>query len=386
MFTKSMATSLTVVSLIASIAMAQDESQATRMAAPKPSTMNVNDPVGWFPFIGLAGGYMSSDDTLLTEGTPGDLKILGSYFSQGRHSVFDLGAGFMADSFSQKSDTQNNFISGGLAEMAWRYNATNRWQFGPIVDAYIGGGDRFSSTDPTWTSFGGLQLLKEFPVRGSNMFRVGLKALTDLSIPGATINTVSLDLQWGFGSEQKAPEIGEADTGAQRNVAAEDTMRSDMSAEEATAAATGAGLVNSRRVIEADPANNAIILRNDARMQFDTGRTKLQGSNADFVEKLGNTLSSRSDLFDKVEVIGFADQTGGKTVNMKVSRARAVEAAKKLEAGGLSASKISRSWKGSENPLYKSLLPEDMQQNRRVDLKFHGVKDQQALQDLLNNL
>lgn len=386
MFTKSIATSLTIVSLFASIAMAQDESQTTRMEAPKPNYMNVHDPVGWFPFIGLAGGYMSSDDTLLTEGTPGDLKILGSYFSQGRHSVLDLGAGFMADSFSQKSSTQNNFISGGLAEIAWRYNSTSRWQFGPIVDAYIGSGDRFGSTDKNWTSFGGLQLLKEFPVKGSNMFRVGLKALTDISIPGATINTVSLDLQWGFGSEQKAPEIGQTDTSTQRNVAAEDTMRSDMSAEEAAAATTGTAMMNSRRVIEADPANNAVILRNDARMQFDTGHASFQGNNADFVEKLGSKLANRSDLFDKVEVIGFADQTGGKAINMKVSRARAIETAKKLEAGGLPAGKISRSWKGSANPLYKSLLPEDMQQNRRVDLKFHGVKDQEALQDLLNNL
>jgi len=386
MVKKTMAISLTVVSFLASIAMAQDESQTSKMAAPAPTHMNVHDPVGWFPFIGLAGGYMSPDDQLKTEGVPGDLKLLGSYFSEGRHSVFDFGLGFMAQSFTQKSDTQDNFVSGGISEIAWRYNSTSRWQIGPIVDAYIGGGDRFGSTDPTWTSFGGLQLLKEFPIKNSNMFRVGLKALTDLSIPNGTINTVSLDLQWGFGSEQAAPQVTEAETTPTHEVASEESMRSDLTGAEAAAAAAGTAMVNSRRVIEADPANNAITLRNDARMQFDTGRATLTGVNADFVEKLGSTLSERSDLFDKVEVIGFADQTGTHQVNMKVSKARSQQVAKQLQTGGLPADKIEKSWKGSTDPLYKSLLPEDMQQNRRVDLKFHGVKDQTALQDLLNKL
>ncbi len=382
MVKKTMAASLTIVSLIASIAMAQDESQTSKMAAPKPTHMNVNDPVGWFPFIGLAGGYMSPDDTLKTEGVPGDLRLLGSYFGEGRHSVFDFGLGFMANSFTQKSDTQDNFISGGIAETAWRYNSTSRWQIGPIVDAYIGGGDRMGSTDPTWTSFGGLQLLKEFPVKGSNMFRVGIKALTGLSIPNATINTVSLDLQWGFGSEQKAPEVAEAETPASDVAATGDSMRSDLIGPEAA----GATIENSRRVIETDPVNNAITFRNDARMQFDTGHASFQGTNEEFVQKVGTILKDRSDLFDKVEVIGFADQTGGRAVNMRVSRDRAKEVAKTLKAGGLPADKIQTSWKGAENPLYKSLLPEDMQQNRRVDLKFHGVKDQTALQDVLSGL
>lgn len=402
MVKKSMATTLALVSLLASVAMAQDESQSSRMAAPNPTHMNVNDPVGWFPFIGLAGGYMSSNDTLLTEGTPGELKLLGSYFSEGRHSVFDVGLGFMSDSFSQKSTTQNNFISGGVAELAWRYNSDSRWQIGPVVDGFIGGGNRYGSTDPTWTSFGGLQLLKEFPVKGSNMFRVGLKALGDLSIPDQDVSMVSLDLQWGFGSDQRSPQVGQNDTSmdtsrdiagtgtttgtAQPITTTEDSMRSDMTGQEATAATSGTAVMNSRRVIETDPANNSIVLRNDARMQFGPGMATIQSDNADFIQKVGATLSQHQDLFGKVEVIGFADQTGGRATNMRVSKFRAQEVAKTLEAGGLSSDKIQTSWKGAEDPLYKSLLPEDMQQNRRVDLKFHDVKDQTALQDLLNQL
>lgn len=379
MFMRSIAASLTAVSMIASIAVAQD-SQTTRMTAPTSGAMNVYDPVGWFPFIGLTGGYMTPNDSLLTEGTPGEFKIIGSYFSETRRSVVDLGLGVMANSFSQKSTTQNNFINGGTLEAAWRYNATNRWQVGPIVNTFVTGSNRYGSTDPNLTTFGGLQIIKEIPVRGTNMFRVGLKGLTDLSIPGAEVNTVMLDLQWGFGQEQTAPAVSETDA----DVSPERGMASNL--DQAASTPETYNVSNTRRVIEADPDGEAITLRNDERMQFDTGVSDLRVSNVNFVENLGGILASRSDLFDKVEVIGYADQTGTDAINMRVSEGRSKEVAQRLEDGGLAGNKIDTSWKGSSELLYQSLLPEDMQQNRRVDLKFHGVKDQAALEELLSGL
>jgi outer membrane protein OmpA-like peptidoglycan-associated protein len=399
MFTKSLATSLTIVSLLASIAMAQ-ESQTSSMGAPRPSSMNVNDPVGWFPFLGLSGGYMSPNDTLMTEGTPGDLKIIGSYFNESRRSVFDVGLGFMGDTFTQKVEGRDSFITGGVAELAWRYNSTNRWQVGPVLNTLIGSNGRYGSTDPNLTTFGGLQIVKEIPVRGSNMFRIGLKGMGDLSIPDQDISTVMLDLQWGFGKEQKAPEVAAVDEStrmpAETNPDTKETFASGTDESQrsdvprtVTDAGTEAGAtygLNARRVIETDPSNNALILRNDARMQFDTGSTTLTGVNSSFVEKLGSSLANRADLFDRVEVIGYADQTGSRQINNAVSRNRANSVVKQLQAGGLDRSKIQSSWKGSSEILYQSMLPEDMQQNRRVDLKFHGVKDQAALEQLLQSL
>ncbi len=369
MFKKTMATSLTVVSLFASLTTMAEESQTSAMGMFKMGSMNVHDPVGWFPFIGLSSGYMSSDNTLKTEGMPGDLKVIGSYFSEDRHNVFDAGLGFMSDSFTQKSNTQNNFISGGLAELAWRYNWANRWQFGVAADSYIGGGDRYGSSDPNLTTFGGLQLIKEIPINNSNMFRVGLKGLTSLSIPSTSISTVMLDLQWGFGSEQKAPPVARASVETKREMASDETYG-----------------INSQRVIEGDPKDNMMTMRNDVHMQFDPGRVTLTGINADYVERLGKALSQRPDLFQKVEVVGFADQTGSDQSNMKISKARSEQVSKRLTQGGLDKKKIQTSWQEPPGVRYKSLLPEDMQQNRRVDLKFHGVKDQAALEELLSSI
>jgi len=74
MFIKSMVTTLATISLFASVSSAQNDatasSQTSRMTTPTVSHMNVYDPVGWFPFIGLSGGYMTRNDALLTEGNP----------------------------------------------------------------------------------------------------------------------------------------------------------------------------------------------------------------------------------------------------------------------------------------------------------------------------
>lgn len=378
MFTKSMAISLTVVSLFASLSMAADP-QTSVLGIPTTGSMNVHDPVGWFPFIGISGGYTSPDDTLRTEGSPGDIKLLGSYFDDSRKSVVDVGLGFMGHTFTQKSDTQNNFISGGVAELAWRYNWSNRWQFGVAANTFIGGGERYGSTDPNLTTFGGLQLVKEMAVRNSNIFRIGLKGLTSLSIPDTSINTVMLDLQWGFGADQKAPQAVGANVGSQREG---DTGTSGVSPDiQGPGAITGA----STRRIEVDPTDNAVIVKNDAHMQFDSGSTTLSGANADYIERLGRALAQRQDLFDKVEVVALVDQGGRGRSNVNVSRSRSQQVSRYLTQGGLSKDKIQTTWKRSTDPMYKSFLPEDMEQSNRVDLRFRGVKDHAALSELLSN-
>lgn len=193
------------ISILSSFAWAQSE--RSTMMAPRISNMNVNDPVGWFPFLALSGGYITPNSSLRTEGTATEIKLMASYFTESRLSVVDLGLGFIGDSFTQKSATENNFLAGGVAEAAWRYNFVNRWQFGPIADVFLGGARRLGSTDNVASTFAGLQLVKEFPIKNSNMLRVGLKGIGSLSIPSAPVRLVMLDVQWGFGTEQNAPDV-----------------------------------------------------------------------------------------------------------------------------------------------------------------------------------
>lgn len=364
MFTKLIATSL-AAGLVATTAMAQ-ESQTSTMTAPTRSHMNVHDPVGWFPFIGLTGGYIAPDVTFETEASHGDIKIIGSNFSESRRSVFDIGLGFMGDSFNQ-GITRDNFLSSGIAELAWRYNSTNRWQIGPVVDAFIGGGDRYGSSDPTWTTFAGLQLMKEFAVGNKSMFRVGVKALTDVSVPTADIESYMLDLQWGFGAEQAAPSVASNETTTSGNTGS------------TTNASTG--------LLEKDAQGNWVLSGADnSKMQFETNRAELRDQ--EYVRKIGSSLSSSSALFDRVEAVGYADQTGTDAINIPLSKRRAANVGAVLRQGGVQTGHVQTIGKGAikSSSSYQALMPEDLQRNRRVDLIFHGVKDQSALESALGNV
>ncbi|RYZ86219.1 MAG: OmpA family protein, partial [Proteobacteria bacterium] len=270
---------------------------------------------------------------------------------------------------------QNNFNRGGVAELAWRYNSDSRWQIGPIVDAYIGGGDRYGSTDPTWTSFGGLQIVKEIPFRGVNMFRVGVKGLTDLSIRNEDVKTVMLDFQWGFGASQPTSTI---------------TMQQPSEQPSTIGAANGVGSTitatsNPNRSTIWDAEASSLTIREQDRLQFDSGKSTLNSDNREFVQRIGTAVSERSDLYDTVEVVGFADQTGSPEVNQRVSEQRAQSVAAELRQNGLSDDQVTVSGRGSEEPLYQSLMPEDLQQNRRVDIIFHGVKDRAQLEEAISS-
>lgn len=365
MFTKLIATSL-ALGFVVSTAVAQD-SQTSTMTTPTRSHMNVNDPVGWFPFIGLSGGYVAPEINSDTNASHGDIKIIGSNFSESRRSVFDIGAGFMGDSFDQSREQRKDTLNGGIAEAAWRYNSTSRWQFGPIVDAFIGGGDRYGSSDPNWTTFAGLQLVKEFPVKGTSMFRVGLKGLTDVSIPAADVKAVMLDLQWGFGAAQAAPAVA--------------------AAEPVTTGTTGSTVDTGRGLLQKDAHGNWVLSGTDnSKLQFETNKADLRDE--DYVRKIGSSLNSSSKLFDSVEVNGYADQRGTDAINIPLSKHRAANAAAVLRQGGLSTGHVQSVGRGAikSSSSYQALMPEDLQQNRRVDLIFHGVKDQSALESALGNV
>jgi outer membrane protein OmpA-like peptidoglycan-associated protein len=372
MFTKLIATSL-AVGFVVSTAAAQ-ESQTSTMTTPTRSHMNVHDPVGWFPFIGISGGYVAPDVTLETEASHGDLKIIGSNFSESRRSVFDIGLGFMGDSFNQ-GITKDNFLSSGIAELAWRYNSTSRWQIGPVVDAFIGGGSRYGSSDPTWTTFAGLQLMKEFAIGNKSMMRVGLKGMTDVSIPSADIRTVMLDLQWGFGAEQTAPAVAVRDTTPTPPTTQTETGTTGSSTREAS---TG--------LLQKDAHGNWVLSGADNdKMQFETNRAELRDQ--EYVRKIGSSLSS-SPLFDRVEAVGYADQRGTDAINIPLSRRRAANTAAVLRQGGLKTGHVQSIGRGAikSSSSYQALMPEDLQRNRRVDLIFHGVKDESALESALGNV
>ena len=78
-------------------------------------------------------------------------------------------------------------------------------------------------------------------------------------------------------------------------------------------------------------------------------------------------LLQKPDFQDKDVIIrGFADNSGSKEVNLRISQDRAEHVAKLLEDKGVTPTKVE--WFGEENPIASNESEKGQQKNRRVEI------------------
>lgn len=353
---KSLLLSISMV-LVASAALALDtNTTSATLAAP---AANADNPSGFVPFISTGVGYMGPNDTLQTEGTPSNIKILGSYYFAAP-VVADLGIGLMNQKFIQSEGTKEN-ISGEVYELAARYKFANRWQAGAIINSFAGNSDRFGSSDSQLTTFAGVQVAKEFTVAHDLVLRAGARLMTDVGINSEIVNFGMIDLAIGW-----AP------------------TKTSISTQQPEVAAPAAAVIPA--VVET-PAPAAIYeIKSQKLGGFKSGKAAYAKDHAAYMTALSKVLAQNSNLFEKVEVVGHADKIGKHEANRILSNQRAESVAAALIKSGLTKSKIETLAKAETEPLIDSLKPEALKQNRRVELKFYGVKDQAALAKVLSQL
>lgn len=344
------------LSLLASTAMintaaAADEASAT-MAATAIQGSNADSPSGFLPFVGLGVGYTGANDTLQTEGTPSQIKLLGSYYFAAP-VVADFGIGLMNHNFTQYEGTKSS-ISGEVYEAAARYKFANRWQAGAVVNAFAGAADRFGSSETNAATFVGLQAVKEFTIAKEFVLRAGARLMTDIGIQNEMVNVGMIDVALGW-----AP------------------TKMSTSAPVAEAVAPAA-------VVPVAAAVTTFEVKNQKLGGFKIGKTEMAKSNTAYLNALSKTLAENANLFAKVEVVGHADKTGQYATNQTISGMRAEKVAAALMKSGMAKEKIETLAKADTEPLIDSLQPAAMKQNRRVELKFYGVKDQAALEKILS--
>lgn len=354
---KSLLLSLSMV-LVASAALALDtNTTSATLAVPGSSADN---PSGFVPFISTGVGYMGPNDTLQTEGTPSNIKILGSYYFAAP-VVADFGVGLMNQKFTQSEGTKEN-ISGEVYELAARYKFANRWQAGAIINSFAGNSDRFASSDSQLTTFAGVQVAKEFTIAHELVLRTGARLMTDVGINNEMVNFGMIDLAIGW-----AP-----------------TKTSTSTQQPEVTAPTAAAVIPTAMET---PAPAAIYeIKSQKLGGFKTGKAAYAKEQAAYMSALSKVLAQNSNLFEKVEVVGHADKIGKHESNRILSNQRAEGVATALIKSGLAKTKIETLAKAETEPLIDSLKPEALKQNRRVELKFYGVKDQAALEKVLSQL
>lgn len=324
---------------------------------PEIQRGDLSKPQGLWPFIGLGLGVTDSNTSIRTGGVPMHVKVLGSYYFQETPWVADAGIG-LHNEFLTQNGKDSDTIQSLYTEFAGRYEFTNKWQLGAIWNTLVDNPDRYKSNTENLASFIGVQALKEFTWNKEYLVRVGGRAMTDVGISGETIDTVMAELQVSFGpSESSNPNI----------IRVEETRPETIAPHLARQAMA---------TIEIDARN----------VNFESASTKPVRGSQVYLKRLARALSDNRHLFDKVEVIGHADQRGPNTYNDKLSQRRAQAISEALVSAGLSRNQIQTKARGKHQLLTSSMSPSALQRNRRVELEFEGVKNQEALKNVIDSV
>jgi OmpA-OmpF porin, OOP family len=121
-------------------------------------------------------------------------------------------------------------------------------------------------------------------------------------------------------------------------------------------------------------------------VNFETDSTKLVRGSQQYLRRLARALAANRHLFDKVEIIGHADQRGPERYNDKLSKRRARAIADTMISAGISRSQVRTEGLGESNLLSTSMSPSSLLRNRRAQMEFEGVKNAEALKNIIDSV
>ncbi len=314
---------------------------------------DIYDPRGFWPLIGIGVGYMGQTESIRTEGVPTHLKFLGSYYAEGPW-VAEIGGGLYNQVFLQSGGGADTLQALEL-ETSTRYILPERWSIGPVWST-LTGNDRFSSNTKNWTSFFGVQVKRDIAWDNEYLVRMGGRFMTDVGVSGEQINSAMFEVEIGLGegSRQVSQPI----------------------------------VIEEDRSIASHLANQAFSgpLIFDGPMNFIENQPTMISSADKRAERLARALANNSHLFERIEIIGHADERGPDNFNQKLSERRAQNLAHKFRRAGLTSNRMIVEGRGSREPIAFNNSETSWFKNRRVEVKLIGVKDQAALSSILRSI
>lgn len=327
-------------------------------AAPSDSQTNVTSgeltreadtsvlPTGFVPYLGVNAGYTDQQhSTIESEGMPSSVKAIGSYYMNSAPMVFDAGLGMMNQQFS-RSAADGRAINAGVAELAARYLLENRWQAGVIANQYFDKGENYGANQAD-AQFAGVQALKEFALQKGVMARVGGRLMTDLNVDKRTVNMAMVDFQMGWNSK----------------------------ADRATGVRTAASApIQESEVTESD-------VLSDTATNFEVNSSDVPAERKAQLKKLSEALAQNPGLVKEVQVFGHADSTGTEQINEPLSERRADVVAQILKENKMGQTRIETKGFSDKQP-----ISDDLNKNRRAEIKFIGVTDEDKLQEILKSI
>jgi outer membrane protein OmpA-like peptidoglycan-associated protein len=348
--------SVVLIVLLTAISVEAFESSTTLSLKPEIQRGDLQNPQGLWPLVGAGLGVMDHNDQIRTGGTLTHVKLMGSYYFDNQPWVADAGIG-LHNEFLSQGGTGSDTIQSLYTELSARYKLSDKWQLGAIWNTLVDNPDRYRSNTNNLASFIGVQALKEFVWSDTYLVRAGGRIMTDVGIGGETIDTAMAELQVSFGP------------GAQK-----------VAEEKPAPAPVPVAPHLARHAVQTFDFDDP------GPVHFETDSTKLVPSSSAYLRRLSRALADNRHLFDRVSVIGHADQRGTDKYNLKLSRRRAQTIRNVLATSGLNVSQIYSEGRGESELLSRSMASPSLQRNRRVQLEFHGVKNNQALKNVVDSV
>lgn len=360
---------LTLIALMSFISIAHaNQSPSTTSALELSREEAEKAPEGLVPFLAAGGGYTGYENVNSTEGTPATLKLLGSYYFEAP-AVIDLGYGVNNQQFTQASGNQDTASTSGALEFAARYRWDSRWQAGVVANQFYEQGRLFSA-DQGDAHFVGLQVLREFNITPSWLARIGARAMSLTNNTDGLVAMYLVDLQIGWNPGAYKPSVRQ--TAAQE----ENPMRREPATPPAPARPVAA--------MEPTPALKDVafssLMSDSGTIQFGSARYALSNKDQQKLSRVAKALNENKDLFDKVEIHGYADASGSPIRNQRLSQQRADQVRSIFRRNGLSSSSVVAKGMGSVESTGTSAS------DRRAEIVFIGVKDEAKLREVLSKV
>lgn len=321
--------------------------------SPEIQRGDLNNPQGFWPLLGVGMGLMDYNDTIRTGGVPTHVKLMGSYYFETTPWVANAGVGLHNEFLTQKGSGSNS-IQSFYTEFSGRYKLSDRWQIGAIWNTLVDNPHRYHSNNDNLASFAGVEVMKEFNYQDKYLLRAGGRAMTDVGISGETIDMVMAELEVSFGGSQKIAEEKPAPQPIAPHLAQRAMMSIDLS----------------------DPG----------AVNFESDSTHVVSSSQKYLKRLARALADNHHLFDHLEVVGHTDQRGPDGYNQKLSLRRAQTISNTLISAGLSKSQVVSAGRGKRDLLSHEMSPLALLKNRRVQIEFRGVKNPEALKNIIDSV
>lgn len=322
------------------------------------STMNADGSIlGFVPFVGAGIGYMDHSKRYQTEGIPTDIRLLGSYYFETKPLILDLGLGLRHQSYSQSVGGRET--TSGNVEAAVRYQIQDQWSVGGAYQMMAGKGQHVGAKSDN-AQFIGVQGLKEIPVKLDfpAVLRVGGRFMTDINITKEQVNYAMVEVALGFPEVQTLARTDRPVRIAQKPVAP---------------------VVPQKIVLDS-------VLETEAKhSRFQIDSDVLTSEQRTYLRQVARGFAQQPHVVGRLHIVGHADDTGTPQHNMQLSKRRAQAVAEELRLNGVNADMISVDWKGETMPITSGNDEMSRAKNRRVEVLFVNVRDQQALSEILSS-